>query len=249
LFVKSLLTASLSRIIHYTATLIKGNIGDNCLHTAFMTFLQTNTTLRIFLLFFAVCISSCTSVEQTMMPINDDPNQHHNRYTTLINEIKDEPVLTAVSELRQLVVLTDRHTSGALEEDINQRQFEAIEAEKWLICLDIANEALAISYASISSHYGAMVCSLESSNTPQGLYHQSVMNQLLEAVWTTGDGETLQTAFQVINRADRNAFIEFHGLELLAQNITHLDGQEYYIVTLYDALKDETFEWYFTQLK
>lgn len=209
---------------------------------------QTKTTLRTLILLFVVFTSSCTSLQETTIEIDGSQKEHNERYVALVKEVKTKPTLEAVTKLRELVVLTNRQTPSAIEENLNQRQFAAIEAERWFICLDIANQALAVNYASISSHYGAMVCRLEAGDTVQGLYHESVMNLLLEAVWTTGNGESLETAFQIINRSDKHAFIEFHGLELIKQNITRLDGRDYYFVTVYDGLKDITFEWYFTQL-
>ena len=206
-------------------------------------------TMKSILFTFMVCLlSSCTSVRQTQIPSDHAQNEYAARYLALIDDIETGPVLTKITELRQFVVLTIRNQSHAIaEETLTHGAFEAIEAIDWMTCLDIVDELLAMNYASLNGHYTAMVCQLESDDAAQSQYHESVMNQLLEAVWLTGNGESLETAFQVINRAERDAFIEFHGLEFIKHSVTRLDGQDYEVVTLYDARKDETFEWYFTQ--
>jgi hypothetical protein len=213
-----------------------------------MTTSLPKTKLRNLILLFVVFIASCTSVQQTFVQSDPSQNQYEARYLALTSEIKTESVITKVIELRQYVVLTGRNNSHAIvEETFNQRAFEAIEAMDWLTCLDVTDDVLVLNYASLNSHYAAMVCQLESGDALQSQYHESVMNQLLEAVWLTGDGKSLKTAFQVINRAERDAFIEFHGLEFIKHSMTRLDGQDYDVVTLYDPQKDEVFEWYFTQ--
>lgn len=207
--------------------------------------------MRILVIFLVLLLSACTSVQTMQLQSPLEHSKSNARYSELVNTVKAKPALTAITELRQLTVSTERlKTDIAAEKALHQSLFEAIEANNWLGCLQIANEALALNYASLNSHYGAMVCSLETGQTQQGHYHESVLNQLLEAVWATGDGESITTAFQVINDVERDAFLEFHGLELIKHNaMARRDGRHYELITLYDAKKDEVFEWYFTQLR
>jgi hypothetical protein len=205
-------------------------------------------TMRLLTFFLTCLLSACSSVPLIQENINDEHLESNARYSTLVHTIKTNPTLPALIELRQVVALTDRYKKNAIHEQVqNQFLFEAIETENWALCLQKANEGLASNYASLNSHFGAMVCNIELGDAIQGQYHESVFNQLLESIWTTGDGESIDTAFQVINIADRDAFIEFHTLDLIKQSITRRDGQNYDVVTIYDLEKDEVFEWYFTQ--
>jgi len=207
-------------------------------------------TMRLLTLLLACLLSACTSVSLIQENINDRQLKSNARYDALVHAIKTQPTLPAITELRQVTVLTNGYKANAANEEVqNQFLFEAIENENWALCLQKANGGLASNYASLNSHFGAMVCNIESGNAIQGQYHESVFNQLLEAIWITGDGKSIDTAFQVINIADRDAFIEFHALDLIKQSITRRDGQNYDVVTIYDLEKDEVFEWYFTQLK
>ena len=207
-------------------------------------------TMRILVIFLALLISACTSVQTMQLQSPFEHNKSNTRYNELVNTVKTQSSLAAIAELRQVYVLTDRYkTNAASEKTLNQSLFEAMDAGNWLVCIQKANEALARHYASLNNHYTAMVCSIESGEAIQGQYHESVLNHLLEAVWTTGDGESIETAFQVINDTERDAFLEFHGLEFIKHSITRRDGQNYNVVTLYDAQKDEVFEWYFTPLR
>jgi hypothetical protein len=208
------------------------------------------STIRLFTIFLVCLLSACSSVLLMQEEINDKYLEADARYTALVQAIKVQATLPAITELRQVTVLPDSFRENTVTEQIdNQALFEAMEVDNWTACLQRANEALASHYASLNSHYAAMVCRLESGEPIQSHYHESVLNLLLEAIWSTGDGESIDSAFQVINIAERNAFIEFHGLEFIKHSLTRRDGQDYDVVTIYDAKKDDTFEWYFTQLK
>jgi hypothetical protein len=202
--------------------------------------------MRILVIFLVFLIQACTSIQTMQLQSPLEHNKSNARYSELVNSVKAKPSLEAITELRQLTILTDRFkTNIAAEKTLNQSLFEAMDAGNWSACLQKSHEALARHYASLNSHYAAMVCSIESGEALQGQYHESVINYLLEAVWTTGDGESIETAFQVINEIEQNAFLEFHGLEFIKHNVTRRDGQSYNLVTLYDARKDKAFEWYF----
>ncbi|MBT3505611.1 MAG: hypothetical protein HN475_07585 [Piscirickettsiaceae bacterium] len=207
-------------------------------------------TMRLSPLLLTYLLSACSSVSLIQENINDQHLEADARYTALVQAIKVQSTLPAITELRQVTVLTDGFREDSVNEQaVNQQLFEAIEVNNWAVCLHKANEALASHYASLNSHYAAMVCRLESGESLQSQYHETVLNLLLESVWSTGDGESINSAFQVMNTVERNAFIEFHGLEFIKHSLTRRDGQDYDVVTIYDAKKDDTFEWYFTELK
>lgn len=207
--------------------------------------------MRYLIISFTLFICSCSSQPQKSISSYINETQYNaTENETLVSSIQTEPTLSKVSELRQVIALRDKDKLNAfVEEDFNQQILIAIETVDWPLCLQKVDQALAHNYASLTSHYGAMVCYLETGHDVESQYHQTVMNQLLEAVWQTGDGESLDTAFEMLNDSDQNAFIEFHGLEAIKYNVASRDGQQFDIVTLYDTQKDDVFEWYFTRLK
>ena len=202
--------------------------------------------MPILVIFLAFLISACTSIQTMQLQSPLEHNKANIYYNELVNTVKEKPSLETITALRQLTILTDRlKTNMAAEKILNQGLFETMDTSNWLACIQKANKALARHYASLNNHYAAMVCNIESGEALQGQYHESVLNYLLEALWTTGNGESIETAFQVINELEQNAFLEFHGLEFIKNTVTNRDGHSYNLVTLYDARKDELFEWYF----
>ncbi len=199
-------------------------------------------TMRILVILLAFLISACSLVQKTQI----EPNLYNAHYDHLLSSIKVNPTLTPVSELRLVYPLTDYYQTDAVGE---KGLFNVMAFENEIDCLNKANEILKLNYTSLNGHYGAMACSYESGNLEQARYHESVLNLLLESIWTTGNGESIDTAFEVINEAEKRAFIEFHGLEMVKQTSFNHDNDNYDLVTLKDARKNKQFDWYFTPIK
>jgi hypothetical protein len=160
--------------------------------------------------------------------------------------VKAKPSLTLIKELRQVYVLTDRYKINVSNDKIsNQSLFQAMMDENWSACLDNAKQGLEANYISLNNHYKAMVCSLESGDTQQSHYHESVLNLLLEAIWATGNGESMATAFFSTSTAEINAFIEFHGLEITSRSLIQSNDKVYDVVTIKDLKSGKHFDWYF----
>lgn len=199
-------------------------------------------TIRILVIFFAFLISACSSVQDT----ESQHNQYSDRYSELVEIVKIEPSINAVTELRQVYVLTDRYEKNIVSDKVsNPPLFMSMVDENWSLCLDKSAQALERNYISLTNHYKAMVCSLESGKSQQSAYHESMLNMLLEAIWTTGDGQSIQTAFFSTSMAEIDAFIEFHGLEIISRSLIQNDDKSFDVVTLNDAKNAEQFKWYF----
>ena len=203
-------------------------------------------TMRVLVLFLAFLISACNSVQETQDKSHGAGNQYNAHYNDLVTTVKAKPSLAAITELRQIYVLTDIYkTNSTNEKTLNQSVFKAMADDNWSVCLEKANEALELNYISLNSQYGAMVCSLESGNKEQGQYHETVLNALLEAIWATGDGELIATAFFSTSTAEIDAFIGFHGLEIVSRSLMQSNEKSYDVMTIRDPKNGEQFEWYF----
>lgn len=198
--------------------------------------------MTILIVLLSFLLSACTSAPQSLESLND----YDARYGALVNTVKTKPTLAAVIELRQIFVLANRSkVKTTSEKKLTQAMFNALDENDWPICIESANAALARNYNSLNGHYVAMACNFESGNKTIGQYHESVLNLLLEAIWTTGNGESIETAFHIISDVERNAFIEFHGLETTTQTVINHHNSIYDLMTLNDVHQNDTFDWYF----
>ena len=190
--------------------------------------------LVIFVVFF---ISSCSSSLVY--------NLHDSRYDDLLENIKLEPNLTAVRELRHVYILTQRYKKNINEEKANHPQFQALLHEDLNTSLLKAYEALEKNYTSLNGHYWAMATSFELGENQKSKYHQSLLNILLEAIWASGDGRSITTAFFSTSNREIDSFIELHGLDIISHTLIHRDEKSYDQVKIKDLKTGQLFDWYF----
>ena len=190
--------------------------------------------LVIFVVFF---ISSCSSSLVY--------NLHDSRYDDLIENIKLEPNLTAVRELRHVYILTQRYKKNINEEKANHPQFQALLHEDLNTSLLKAYEALEKDYTSLNGHYWAMATSFELGKKEKSKYHQSLLNILLEAIWASGDGRSITTAFFSTSTREIDSFIELHGLDIISHTLIHRNKKSYDQVKIKDLKTGQLFDWYF----
>lgn len=190
--------------------------------------------LVIFVVFF---ISSCSSSLVY--------NLHDSRYDDLIENIKLEPNLTAVRELRHVYILTQRYKKNINEEKANHPQFQALLHEDLNTSLLKAYEALEKDYTSLNGHYWAMATSFELGENQKSKYHQSLLNILLEAIWASGDGRSITTAFFSTSTREIDSFIELHGLDIISHTLIHRNKKSYDQVKIKNLKTGQLFDWYF----
>ncbi|MEH6556992.1 MAG: DUF4919 domain-containing protein [Oceanicoccus sp.] len=202
--------------------------------------------MRILLAFVVFWISACSVTQQN----NAAPQIYHDKYNARYNELVSVVRETASQEefveLRKIYVYTSHYKPYlSPERSLSQLMFEALNNEEWDICLEKSSEILDFNYISLSAHYGAMACSFESDNKTQADYHKYVLNNLLDAIWSTGDGKSTETAFYCTSTPELQAFIQLHGLETIDQALIHHEGKAYDLMGVKDPKEDEEFKWYF----
>ncbi len=192
--------------------------------------------MRLFLVLLFPLFVACASPSSVNQPPSD--------YDVLVSKLKQTPTLSTVIELRHEIASRD-DVATAKKTRLKDAIYQAISNSKWNDCLDNATQLLVSNYANIEGHYAAMACYFESGNPSQSHHHEMMINLLLEAIWTTGDGESTNTAFNVLSVDELKAFIEFHGMKLLSTSPIRQGKQLFYKSVLYDAHRDENVDWYF----
>ena len=167
------------------------------------------------------------------------------RYNELLENIKLEPNLAAIKELRHVYVSTQRYKKNINAEIPNHPQFEAFLHKDLKTSLLKAYEILDKNYTSLNGHYLAMATSFELGKKEQSKYHQSLLNILLEAIWASGDGKSIATAFFSISTSEINSFIELHGFDLISHTFIQRDEKSYDKVRIKDLKTGQIFDWYF----
>jgi len=193
--------------------------------------------MHILVFIFILFISSCSSTQVYDL--------YDARYNQLLQNIKLEPNLNAIKELRHVYVSTQRYKKNINAEIPNHPQFESFLHKDLKVSLLKAYEVLDKNYTSLNGHYLAMATSFELGEKEQSKYHQSLLNILLEAIWASGDGKSISTAFFSTSSIEVDSFIELHGFDLINHNLIQIDEKSYDQVRIKDLKTGQIFDWYF----
>ena len=202
--------------------------------------------MRFFYIFLTILVSACSTTQQNESTAKIDYEKYDTRYNDLISIVKDIASQEQFMELREAYVFTSHYKPYlSPERALSSVMFEALNNKNWNECLEKSNEILDFNYISLSAHYGAMACSFESGESKQGDYHKYVLNNLLDAIWATGDGKSIETAFYCTSTPELQSFIQLHGLETIDQALIHHEGKAYDLMGVKDPKEDKEFKWYF----
>ena len=190
--------------------------------------------LVVIVIFF---ISSCSSTQVYDL--------YDARYNQLLENIKLQPNLTAIKQLRHVYVSTQRYKKNINAEIPNHPQFEDFRHKDLKVSLHKAYEVLEKNYTSLYGHYLAMATSFELGEKEKSKYHQSLINILLEAIWTSGDGRSISTAFFSTSTSEIASFIELHGFDLISHTLIRRGNKYYDQVRIKDLKTGQLFNWYF----
>jgi|TARA_B100000795_G_scaffold12641_1_gene8801 hypothetical protein len=167
------------------------------------------------------------------------------RYNELLENIKLEPNLAAIKELRHVYVSTQRYKKNINAEIPSNPPFEDFLHKDLKLSLLKAYEVLDKNYTSLNGHYLAMATSFELGEKEQSKYHQLLLNILLEAIWASGDGSSISTAFFSTSTSEIDSFVELHGFRLISHTLIQIDDESYDQVRIKDLKTGQLFDWYF----
>ena len=197
-----------------------------------------------------IAFNACSTATNTLVESAPFPNEatlaaNEQRYSTLVASIKQDPRPELLADLRRVYILTNRYQpyAGGDPSPI----FAEADAKRWTTCLERTASALDENYTDLWAHLGAMVCNRESGNTALASFHDKVVKGLLEAILTTGDGKTTDTAFHTYSVPELRAFLVLHGLKIDWQALTERDekGRIFDIMTVHDPDTGERRSLYF----
>jgi hypothetical protein len=123
--------------------------------------------------------------------------------------------------------------------------FNSMEQENWNTCLLAANAILEENYTSLTGHYGAMVCYIESDQPDIGEHHNAILDGFMDAIWRSGDGKTPATAFYITSTNDLYAFVQLNGMIATGQSLVYYEQRPVDAIKVEDPQTKIESTWYF----
>jgi hypothetical protein len=195
---------------------------------------------------FFLLLSACTSVNnQDTRVLNYDKSDKE--YISLVAKVKSgQAQASDYDMLIRIFPLSSFYKPKSDSEQSAKLMSQSyMENQQWQLCLNVNNALLDINYTSLTGHYGAAVCAAELSNIVLGKYHNSVLDNFIEAIWRTGNGQSPETPFYIISVNDLYAFIQLNQLVAVGQYLTYVNELPIQAIKVQNPANNRTFTWYF----
>jgi hypothetical protein len=123
-------------------------------------------------------------------------------------------------------------------------------AGDYAAALDSANQSLNQNYASLVSHFNAMVACRRLNKTSEVVLHGRLTNALLDSIGQSGDGKSPETAWFVVSGQEEYLFLQVVvGLRAKSQALMRHDGHFYDRLEVVDPKTNESrYVWFNTDL-
>ncbi|MFT6270334.1 MAG: hypothetical protein ACJAVV_003168 [Alphaproteobacteria bacterium] len=193
-----------------------------------------------------VCLYSCTSTsEKASSVLNYEKSD--NDYALLVNKIKNQDAQGSdYDSLINVFPLTSRYDPKSDEEQRAKLLSQTyMQSQQWRQCVSTNNQLLDINYTSLTGHYGLAMCAAELGNIAVGKFHNTVLDNFIEAIWRTGSGQTPESPFYITSVNDLYAFIQLHQLIAVGQSLSYVDNLPIQAIQVQNPETSRTFTWYF----
>ncbi|MFC4698730.1 DUF4919 domain-containing protein [Glaciecola siphonariae] len=112
-------------------------------------------------------------------------------------------------------------------------------------CIEAAQRLLEVNYTSLTGHFAMAECSRLMGDARQSDFHTWVLDNLIEAIWRTGDGRAPGTAFLINSTHDLYAFIQLHQLVAVGQDLVYEQGMPVQKILVQTPENMRSSTWYF----
>lgn len=217
----------------------------------------TNKNFRVFklccVLLALIVIQGCASTSDSSGATKPAANVYINYkdadqdYQKLVLVLKNEQATPlAFDNIIKVYPLTTNYDPyTGIEQAQKLVANNSMDTQNWRLCLQATSAILNENFTSLTGHYGAMVCHLESGNTTQGEFHKRMLNGFVSAVIRSGKGTSPQSAFYVTSANDLYAFIQLQNHIAVGQSLVYQDKRPIHAMTVRNQTTKKESVWYF----
>lgn len=167
------------------------------------------------------------------------------KYDNMLSEIKSTLKKVDFSKLRLSYASSPMYEPQYIPDKILDTRENLIKEDNIKEALSRINSILERNYLNIRAHQVAALLYDKFGKRSKVLYHNYFAKGLLNSVYQSGDGQSFDTAFVVIDIAEEYAIIEDLGLSMISQKLVKHEGHQFDILKISDKKSANIFDLYF----
>lgn len=147
-------------------------------------------------------------------------------FQSLLERVKKSDPTVDFAAMRKLQTRLDSYKPyGA---DVEDRPFALVSAGKLDQAKSLAEHVLGLNYLDLEAHMAAATIAEKRGDATAAAHHHYVMNGVLDSIFQSGDGKSLETAFVVITLSEEYAVMSQLGLRVGSQALLNDDAGHSY---------------------
>lgn len=168
-------------------------------------------------------------------------------YLSIVSRIKSaQSQAKDYDDIIRIYALTSFYApTSSMEQAAKLLSQNQMQNQQWQACLNTNKELLAHNYTSLTAHYGAAICATELGQVALGKFHNQVLDNFIEAIWRTGNGQSPQTPFFVTSTNDLYAFVQLHQMVATGQSLTYVNKLPVQAIEVLNPETNRSTTWYF----
>lgn len=193
-----------------------------------------------------MALPGCSAINEAGKPIlNYDKS--NSEYYELVSKIQNNTANpNDYDEIIKVFPFTSLYEPNSDKEQSAKLISHAqMSGQQWRSCLKTNQTLLTHNYTSLTGHYGAAICATELGNLALGKFHNMILDNFIEAIWRTGNGQTPQTPFYITSANDLYAFIQLHQMVAVGQSLTYVNDLPVQAIKVQQPESNRTTTWYF----
>ncbi|MCB9639617.1 MAG: DUF4919 domain-containing protein [Myxococcales bacterium] len=148
----------------------------------------------------------------------------HPSFEQMLEQAKQDPASVNFSDLRQAYTETPAYSPHSPNDALHQQLAQAMEQQDWSLALQLSNQLLEQNYLDIKAHLWAKSIYEQLQQNDHAWFHYRFASGLLDSIRDSGDGQSPQTAYVLIDPSEKWAFLESQGYQYVTEQ-RHPDAQ------------------------
>jgi hypothetical protein len=166
-------------------------------------------------------------------------------YRTLLTRVKDFDRSVDFKALRLSYTKTEDYNPYRSDDSSRNAMLMALKEKEYKKVIEHAQAILQKNYVDIDAHFVSTIAYRELGDQKKQEFHDFVARGLIDSIMDSGDGQSPETAFQVIDTKEEYVILAVLGLAAKKQKLLHIGGHAYDQFEVADRKTGQTGELYF----
>lgn len=148
-------------------------------------------------------------------------------YYTLVKQLKSNDKSVDFTALRYSYAKTADYNPYGRDDKERNAMLEALNNGEFEKAIKHAQAVLEKNYVDMDAHFVCRIAYRETKNTEKQRLHEFVVKGLLDSIYDSGNGQTPETAFVVINTDEEYFFLKMYGFNVIKTSLVKINARNY----------------------